>query len=164
MNAVVTIAPYAATQKNGQIVCNLFFDELLRSVKGVYSAICEGQEDRVRHPDFVWPDDKENAWYCDSTIQMVIRDLESIQSRPIAVDDLGSHFFQIESALKLIKFAAPKSAAYVGRCLDSAIKLAGTGGNLILDCIEKEKPVTPQIEPEIKRSRKATAKTQEVAA
>lgn len=163
MSAAVTIAPYAATQKNGQIVCNILCEDLLRDVMSISRAMVFGQEDGVTNPDHVWPD-TSIAWHCDSAITAVIRDLEAIKGQAISSDDLSARIFQVESTLTVIRAVAPESAGYVCRCLDSAITLAGVAGRLILDCIEKEKPVSPQIEPEIKRSRKATAKTQEVAA
>ncbi|THJ30972.1 hypothetical protein E8K88_16545 [Lampropedia aestuarii] len=151
MNATVSITPYTPTQKNGQIVCNLLFDELLESVQAVSRAIDHGQKDGVKSPDQIWPE-TTIGWNCESAIALVIRDLETLKGHSYDLTDLSSRVFQVESALSVIRAVAPESAGYVCRTLDGAIKLAGVAGCLIMDCIAPGKPSSAKIEPEVRRA------------
>jgi len=132
---MVTIDTYARTASNAQIIANCLFGELSHDVQGINKAIEDGQKNGVRHPELVWPDCDETAWQCQSAIILLMRDLETLKNQTLDTDELAGRFFQAEAALRLVKAAAPVSAAYVGRCLDAAIKSASVFGTLVMDAI-----------------------------
>lgn len=160
MSQQITILSETVVHAPVQAIASLIIGQLIESIEGIDAAMSEGKHGEEGQ---YWPD-SEKTTACDYTVRAVRDRLKSMVGR--SFDDMGDLLWETYHAmepLRLVAMLAPKTSKTVTYRLELAIRDYDALSSF-MDSISMHKPAAPQIEPEIKRSRKATAKTQEVVA